>query len=411
MTGIDREVLSCTLHKDHVSRLDIRDAMSKWGGYRQFTIGELFVIHPTNAYKLTNSDLYAEKGSTPILSNSSMNNGIGGYIELEPTEQGHILTFSDTTTGADTLFYQSQPFIGYAHVQGMYPKCDKWSELSYMYLIPLIRKAAGNGFSYAVKFNRTLVAKLTISLPILTAPDLSPIIDPMHAYSSQGFIPDFAYMEHYIAELEAKRVAELEAYLRAADLNDYELTEDDKEVLEKEEKGEIRKKEFKLGELFEAVNGNVDIQRSMTNGIGVPVVSSGIENNGIIGLTDIPARIIPANTITVDMFGHSFYRDYEYKLVTHARIFALVPKYTEMNSYTNLYIATQLLHLPDIFSYAKMCTYDKVKNMTISLPIDSEGNICFAFMEKYIKAIEKLSIAGVVRYKDRVIEETKKLIA
>lgn len=103
------------------------------GGYRQFTIGELFEIHPTNAYKLINSDLYSEQGTTPILSNSSMNNGIGGYIGLEPTEQGHILTFSDTTTGADTLFYQSQPFIGYAHVQGMYPKCDKWSELSLNY--------------------------------------------------------------------------------------------------------------------------------------------------------------------------------------------------------------------------------------------------------------------------------------
>ena len=383
----------------------------------KFKIGELFrkistvkISGKANDFPDKSSDGY----TIPLLTAGIEHQGLARYAKPEqcPTILHNAISISANGANSGATFYQSTDF---AVLQDAYAitliNRDIANEREGLYLAGALNKAISGNHDWMNKAGWTNIKDDTISLPILTAPDLSPVIDPMHAYSSQGFIPDFAYMEHYIAELEAKRVAELEAYLRAADLNDYELTEDDKEVLEKEEKGEIRKKEFKLGELFEAVNGNVDIQRSMTNGIGVPVVSSGIENNGIIGLTDIPARIIPANTITVDMFGHSFYRDYEYKLVTHARIFALVPKYTEMNSYTNLYIATQLLHLPDIFSYAKMCTYDKVKNMTISLPIDSEGNICFAFMEKYIKAIEKLSVAGVVRYKDRVIEETKKLIA
>ena len=383
----------------------------------KFKIGELFrkistvkISGKANDFPDKSSDGY----TIPLLTAGIEHQGLARYAKPEqcPTILHNAISISANGANSGATFYQSTDF---AVLQDAYAitliNRDIANEREGLYLAGALNKAISGNHDWMNKAGWTNIKDDTISLPILTAPDLSPVIDPMHAYSSQGFIPDFAYMEHYIAELEAKRVAELEAYLRAADLNDYELTEDDKEVLEKEEKGEIRKKEFKLGELFEAVNGNVDIQRSMTNGIGVPVVSSGIENNGIIGLTDIPARIIPANTITVDMFGHSFYRDYEYKLVTHARIFALVPKYTEMNSYTNLYIATQLLHLPDIFSYAKMCTYDKVKNMTISLPIDSEGNICFAFIEKYIKAIEKLSVAGVVRYKDRVIEETKKLIA
>ena len=385
------------------------------GGYRQFTIGELFEIHPTNAYKLINSDLYSEQGTTPILSNSSMNNGIGGYIGLEPTEQGHILTFSDTTTGADTLFYQSQPFIGYAHVQGMYPKCDKWSELSYMYLIPLVRKAAGNGFSYAVKFNRTLVAKLTISLPILTAPDLSPVIDPMHAYSSQGFIPDFAYMEHYIAELEAKRVAELEAYLRAADLNDYELTEDDKEVLEKEEKGEIRKKEFKLGELFEIKTTPSTDKGKLTFNKTAPYdfIGRTSVNYGIQGkVNELSIKPNPANTFSLVQVGETIalYRENEW--YASQNIFILTSKSKSVNS-CFLYFQAVINAAMKIYGkgYNSYPTLQKLNDTTISLPIDSEGNICFAFMEKYIKAIEKLSVAGVIRYKDRVITETKKLIS
>ena len=94
-----------------------------------FKVGDLFDIHPTEIYKMTNSDLYKNSGHTPVVSNSSTNNGIGGYVDLEPTEKGNIITFSDTTTGADTMFYQKSPFIGYPHVQGMYPyNPDVWTE-------------------------------------------------------------------------------------------------------------------------------------------------------------------------------------------------------------------------------------------------------------------------------------------
>ena len=73
--------------------------------FKVFTVGELFDIHPTAAYKMKNDELFASDGATPVLSNSSVNNGIGGYCGLAPTEQGGMITFSDTTTGTDTMFY------------------------------------------------------------------------------------------------------------------------------------------------------------------------------------------------------------------------------------------------------------------------------------------------------------------
>lgn len=121
---------------------------------KEFRIGDLFDIHPTKVYKLKNYDLFATQGVTTVLSNSSSNNVIGGYCGLEPTEEGNIITFSDTTTGADTMFYQSKPFIGYPHVQGMYTHTyEVWNEKRYLYVISSIRKVSGTGWSYAVKFN------------------------------------------------------------------------------------------------------------------------------------------------------------------------------------------------------------------------------------------------------------------
>ena len=48
-------------------------------------------------------------------------------------------------------------------------------------------------------------------------------------------------------------------------------------------------------------------------------------------------------------------------------------------------------------------------SMKIWLPIKSDGTPDFDYMERYIRAMEELVIADVVKYKDKVIEITKKV--
>lgn len=134
--------------------------------FKWFRVGDLFDIRPTKSYKGNNADLFDVKGINPVLGNTSINNGIGGYSLKECTEQGGIITFSDTTT-ADSIFYQPKPFIGYSHVQGMYPRCNKWSEKSLLYFLTLFKKQAiAAGFDYANKFNRRVAAEFKVLLPI-----------------------------------------------------------------------------------------------------------------------------------------------------------------------------------------------------------------------------------------------------
>ena len=179
----------------------------------KFRVGDLFDIHPTKAYKMTNNDLYKSKGNTPVLSNSSVNNGIGGYSALEPTEEGNIITFSDTTTGADTIFYQEAPFIGYPHVQGMYPfNREKWSRKCLLYFIAVIRRVAGNDWNYAVKFNRSLVLKMQVELPVIES------CDKEHIYTVDDI--DWEYMQELITKLEQKQMKVLEHYFVENGLNE-----------------------------------------------------------------------------------------------------------------------------------------------------------------------------------------------
>lgn len=166
------------------------------------------------------------------------------------------------------------------------------------------------------------------------------------------------------------------------------------------------------------MNGNVDLKKEHVNGRGYPLISSGLANMGIIGRTDAEARIIPADTITVDMFGNAFYRDFEYKEVTHARVFTLVPNGFHLNRKTGLYIVSSLSFLSKEFSYNNMCSYAKIESEKVIIPVieSSDPNheytvddIDFDYMERYIRAIEKLAIADVVKYKDKLIETTKQI--
>ncbi len=169
-------------------------------GYKEFKIGDLFDIHPTSAYKLTNRELFATQGTVPVLSNSSENNGIAGYVGLNATESGNMITFSDTTT-SDAIFYQPNPFVGYPHVQGLYAKqSDLWNEKSLLYFLALFKAAAFGRFDYAAKFTRKIALKMKVLLPVTAAGNI-----------------DFKYMETYIDKLRESRLTDLKNYLYPSD--------------------------------------------------------------------------------------------------------------------------------------------------------------------------------------------------
>ena len=159
-------------------------------------------------------------------------------------------------------------------------------------------------------------------------------------------------------------------------------------------------KEYKIGELFEASNGDTDIQAKHINGKGYYVVSSGLLNCGIIGKSDIEANIFDENTITIDMFGNVFVRDFKYKLVTHARVFSLrlqqePPKNIDIKIL--LYIAAQLSFLNKIFSYNNMCSYNKIKKFKITLPTLND-KLAFEYMEERIRELESERIRELDAY-------------
>ncbi|EFT0414232.1 restriction endonuclease subunit R [Campylobacter upsaliensis] len=157
--------------------------------WREFKIGELFEIKPTKAYKMTNTTLFETKGDVPVVTNSSLNNGVSAYVGLEPTEKGNMITYSDTTT-SEGIFYQPRDFVGYSHIQGLYPLVhkDKWNRYSLLYFVSVFRKASFGKFDYGNKFNRKIAKEMRVLLPVLpTACHTEPLGEVSQVESKRDF--------------------------------------------------------------------------------------------------------------------------------------------------------------------------------------------------------------------------------
>lgn len=161
--------------------------------------------------------------------------------------------------------------------------------------------------------------------------------------------------------------------------------------------------EFQLGDLFEASNGDFDIQKRHINHKGELVITAGLSNNGVLGQSDIKAKVFESHTITIDMFGCAFYRSFAYKMVTHARVFSLKPKF-KINHKIGLFLSTLFFGYPKKFGYENMCSWAKIKNDKVILPLKPTANaqsldgIDFDFMEKFIAELEQCRLAELQAY-------------
>ncbi|MCQ2903528.1 restriction endonuclease subunit S [Helicobacter pylori] len=170
-TGLE----NTTLSNDEENALNVFNGNNSGGGgntpcgltWQHFRLGDLFEIRPTKAYNLTNPHLFDSNAKNPVVTNSSLNNGISGYSSLEPTEKGNQITYSDTTT-SEGIFYQKRPFIGYSHVQGLYPLKyhEFWNEKTLLYIVVAFKKVACGRFDYGNKFNRKIASEMLIQLPL-----------------------------------------------------------------------------------------------------------------------------------------------------------------------------------------------------------------------------------------------------
>ena len=349
----------------------------------------MFEINPTKYYRLANDKILSKNGITPLVSNASIDNGVMGFSNLNPLNKGNSLSCSDTTLGAETMYYQKNDYIGYQHIQSLIPKIERFNSAIAFFIISASHTATSNGqYNYSHKFNRESMKKTVIFLPIC----------------DNGVI-DFDFMESFIAELSAQHIAELSAYLKVSGLDNYELSSDEENALKNYQS--LKWDTYNLEKLFgkstrgKRLKGNDRIAGTL------PFVTAGETSEGISAYISNDVEVFEANTTTIDMFGSAKYRNYKYGADDHVAV--VHTENVPMKASIFLTAAIHKAAHTGKFDYGHNFYAKDADALDIQLPVKN----CkpdYDTMATLISAVQKLVIKDVVEYTDRKIATTKKVI-
>ncbi|WP_094324505.1 restriction endonuclease subunit S [Campylobacter avium] len=414
------------------------------GKWQEFRIGDLFsvksskkIFHANNIEILDNQ---AEK-SYPYVVRSTRNNGIRGYImeNKEFLNPANTLSFAQDTF---SVFYQEQAYFTGNKVKILIPKIKKFNRKIAIFMTSIYSKVLQD-FTWGIGSTEDSIKDIIISLPVLTNGEIA-----------------FEYMESYIKELEAERLEELEAYLLTTGLKDYKLTEQEKVILqdfaklqdENSKRGgafssledyllyggsllDSKKQnfithalscltqralksldtskwqEFRIGDLFEIHTGRDVIIGRVENGT-IPLISHQNNNNGVAKyIKKLDNRILFDHKTTISLADRGVFCAFTQSQDFHigTRVKALIFKNKNVSKEVRLFfvVAINMLQVKFI-EYAQNAT-DKLPDLQILLPVlppdstkaesvNDKYNIDFAFMESFIKEIEKEHFLSLIEY-------------
>lgn len=216
------------------------------------------------------------------------------------------------------------------------------------------------------------------------------------------------FMENFVAELEARRSAELEAYLSATGLKDYTLTAEEQQALAQLECNKTIFSSFSFDNVFDQIKQGRRLKKDDQIAGHIPFVMAGVTNTGVVGYIANPVARFPKNSITLDIFGNAFYRNYNYGAGDDTGVY--------WNSERNfskeimLFLTTSMQKAVEgQFSYGKKLRSSQSLKIKMQLP-QKHNSPDYAYMQTLLSAVQKLVIKDVVQYADKKIAATQSVI-
>lgn len=358
----------------------------EWG---EFKLGDLFFVESyKKRFDANKVKILTEGGGHPYIVRQGSNNGQKGYIDEDEKflNEGNTISFGQDTA---TMFYQEEPYFTGDKIKILKPKLQRFSKKNAQFFLVAMRMAFLNFGWGQSKFDIKTLEKQIIYLPV------------------RNEQIDFDFMEYFIAELEAERVQELAAYLEATGLTDYTLTKKEKSILG----GGIcpnKWKKVSFISIFNQIHQGRRLKKEDQLPGAIPFVMSGTTNNGVVGYISNPVASFPANSITMDIFGNTFYRNYEFGAGDDTGVY-----WSDKVSYslgTMLFFTTVMRKAVEgRFSYGKKLRSSKSLEIKMYVPINN-NELDYDYMETLISAVQKLVIRDVVIYTKRKLNITKQVV-
>ena len=357
----------------------------KWGKYK---LSDLFEVDTVKSFdegklKLIN---YKQNGFIEFVGRTRNHNGVKGYIQelnIAPNFK-NIISVSQIGTIVAQLrneeWYASQNIFSLTPINGL-------EKLISLYVVSIINISLNNSFSDGYGNYPTLkkLKDLKIQLP------------------TKDNKIDFNFMETFISELEVKKITELETYLKVSGLKDYNLTLEEQKALEDFES--IGWGEFTFKSIFNKIAQGRRLTKNDQLLGNIPFVMAGRGSTGISNYISNPVASFPKNSITIDILGNTFYRDYAFGAGDDTGVY-----WNDSINYSRkemLFMSTSMeKSLLGQFDFGKKLRSSQSLNFKMKLPTkDKQPD--YKLMETLISAIQKQVIKDVVLYTDKKLNIAK----
>lgn len=350
--------------------------------YKKYKLGDVFSVESVSKLSIPEKnyimdrDIIDKDGTVPYIAAISTNNGITGYSsKYDANNKGDCITLSTTADSSNTVFYQEDDFIGRQQIAGIRRK-DKQYMGHYvgLYIVSIIKKITSS-FNYSNKLTKDFLQNCTISLPVITK-----------------YIPDFERLDILIGG--------------GTDMSSIDTSS---------------WKEFKLDELFEKIktekiSGKAnDFPTCRTDEYTIPLLTAGADNQGLARYAKKnQCPTILKNVISISANGANtgvtFYQKDEFAVLQDA--YAIKLKDIEIpNEQIGLFLAScvsKILH--GNFSWTYKAGWERIKDLSIKLPVKESEEIDWDYMQERIAELEQYLIAaGLNDYE--LTDEDKEILA
>ena len=358
----------------------------KWGLYK---LKDLF-NHIEQGRRLKKDD--QRPGNIPFVMSGITNRGVVGYIS------NPVASFPANSITVDIFgnaFYRNYAF-GAGDDTGVYWSDQvTYSEATLLFMAATINESLKGRFDFGHKLRSSQSFDFQIYLP----------------EKSKGKI-DFEFIDKFVRELERARLRELEAYLVATGLNNYELTVSDKAALNR--LSTLQWKPFPITKVFTVRNTHNILASNVKLGSGTtPYLCASAEDNGICGYISHNKDLLEqGNCVFIGgkTFVVSYQKDDFFSNDSH-NIALYLKDYTPTRLNLLSLVTCVKKSLGHKYTWGDSVSKAKINKDTIMLPVCADGKTPdLAAMEQIVAAVQKIVIADVAKYTARNLEATQQVI-
>lgn len=176
-------------------------------------------------------------------------------------------------------------------------------------------------------------------------------------------------------------------------------------------------REWRIGDLFEKIQTKIlkykvkDLEGKYGEKYSLPALTAGIENQGLSCFVPRDNATILKNVISVSANGANtgvmFYQPEEFTVLQDSYAIKNINKEeTSKNEYL-FFVSVLQKTIRGNYTWSEKAGWERIKAEKVSVPVDSNGEINYSYMEKYISLLEEEKILQVDKFlKDSGLNDT-----